>query len=63
MKLFGKSCILAATLCVASIASAQERVNAFDDWAVIEASDPKQCWISSIPEKIENTRSGKPGCR
>lgn len=60
MNLFVKSSISALLICVASSATAQERVNAFDDWAVAEASNPKQCWISSIPEKIENTRSGKP---
>lgn len=59
MKLLLKSCISIAAISVASSTLAQERVNAFQDWAVYEDSNPKQCWISSIPEKIENTRSGK----
>ena len=43
----------------AGSAFAQERVNAFDDWSVYTAENPKECWIVSAPRSVENTRSGK----
>lgn len=41
-------------------AFAQQRVAAFDDWAVYTAESPKECWLVSNVEKVENTRGGKP---
>lgn len=56
--LFSASVITAA-FC-ASVASAQERVAAFDDWAVYTAANPKECWLVTNAAKVENTRGGKP---
>ena len=43
----------------ATAAYAQERVNAFDDWSVYTAENPKECWVVSAPLSVENTRGGK----
>ena len=44
---------------LASPAVALDRVNAFDDWSVYTADNPKECWVASAPLSVENTRGGK----
>lgn len=44
---------------IASPAFSQERTNAFDDWGVYKADNPKECWVASKATKSKNTRSGK----
>lgn len=55
-----KQSVGAALVLLAAPLSAQERTNAFDDWGVFQAENPKECWIVSNVSKAENTRSGKP---
>lgn len=35
------------------------RVAAFTDWSVFEASEPTQCWSVSSPKETVNTRDGR----
>ncbi|GLQ35443.1 hypothetical protein GCM10007939_17260 [Amylibacter marinus] len=60
MKSLLKSGIILTIATAALPVMAEERVNAFQDWAVYEESNPKTCWISSSPQKTENSRDGKP---
>ena len=60
MKLFTSVSAIVLSLGTSLIAQDQpERVNAFDDWGVYQANNPKECWITSAASKVENTRSGK----
>lgn len=54
------ACILTTTLLVGAPLFAQETesIDGFDDWAVFNPSDPKECYIVSQPKSTVATRGG-----
>lgn len=56
----GIACIGLALTAPAAIAQdSNNRVAAYTDWSVFEASDPTQCWSVSSPKETVNTRDGR----
>lgn len=60
---FLRSCGAALIAFAACTASAQQssdnRVGVHTAWNVFVDSNPTQCWIVAVPEKVENTRDGR----
>ena len=56
---FATALVTIAACTASAQETSQNRVGAHTDWNVFVDSDPTQCWIVSVPEKVENTRDGR----